>query len=59
MKLSKYFKRNFSTHSANKLRKTRIFPYFLALACLADRTQSEDAEGETQTRNPWITNPVL
>ena len=20
---------------------------------------SEDADGETQTRNPWITNPVL
>ena len=20
---------------------------------------SEDAEGETRTRNPWITNPVL
>ena len=40
MKSSKDFKKSFSAHSTNKLRNTRILPYFLALARLADGTQT-------------------
>ena len=38
---------------------TRMSVWVYLVSIKKFQIYSEDANGETQTRNPWITNPVL